>query len=300
MSWRFLYLRDFEKLTVKLDNLLVLKDGEDYTVPLEDINTIMLEDNKGQITAKLLSRLSEYKIALVICNNRMMPCGIMLPFNQYHRSSKVAYKQICVSEELKNKLWSKIIEYKIYNQKEILKKVKGDIDAVKLLENYINQIQLGDKTNREGHAAKVYFNSLFGKKFVRHSEDVQNYALNYGYSIIRSNIARVVTMTGLIPNIGLHHKSELNNFNLVDDLIEPFRPAVDYIVATTEWENDFLQKNDKFRLINLINGTLEFNGSRYTLALCIEKFIHEIVRVIENEKGDIHRPKCELLKEDEL
>lgn len=300
MSWRLLYLKDCEKITVKLDNLLVLKEGEEYTIPLEDINTIMLEDNRSVVTAKLLSRLNEYKISLVVCDNKMIPCGIMLPFNQYHRTSKLAYKQVYLSEEMKDKIWSKIIEYKIYNQKAILEKVKGSVEGVKLLERYISEIDIGDKTNREGHAAKVYFNSLFGNEFVRHSEDVQNYALNYGYSIIRSNIARVITMVGLIPNIGIHHRSELNNFNLVDDIIEPFRPAIDLIVATTEWKNNFLERKDKYRLINLINSTIGFNGNKYTLAVCIEKFIYEIVKVIESGSGEIHRPICELLKEDEL
>ena len=301
MSWRFLYINDCNSLSTKLDNLLINKGGEEYTIPLEDINTILLEDNKANITVKLLSRLTDYKISLIICDDKMMPTGIMMPFNKQHRTSKIAFNQIYLEEEYKNKIWAQIVKGKIRNQSEVLKIFYKDNDTSNKMDYYINQVEDGDISNREGHAAKIYFNKLFGMDFIRHEEDITNAALNYGYSIIRSNIARVVAMSGLIPNIGIHHKSELNNFNLVDDLIEPYRPVIDLIVAKNIEKKDFLERSDKMRLINCLNGSIEFNGKRCTLSNSIEKFVYEIIKVMKSkEKLRINIPKAESFIEDAI
>lgn len=128
------------------------------------------------------------------------------------------------------------------------------------LENLAKNVNSGDTKNKEAIAAKGYFSSLFGKNFNRNFEDINNTCLNYGYSIIRGAIARSIVSYGYLPAIGIHHKSELNNYNLVDDFIEPFRPIVDLWVKTNINENTEFDKYVRAELVNLLNVDVFIQG----------------------------------------
>ena len=126
-----------------------------------------------------------------------------------------------------------------------------------LLQNYIKEIQYGDSTNREGHAAKVYFNALFGKEFTRTADCNINAALNYGYSILLSSFTREIVANGYITQLGLFHDNMFNQFNLASDLMEPFRPIVDELVY--DMELGTFEKEEKMKLVNILNQTVRIN-----------------------------------------
>lgn len=286
MSWRVIIAKDSEKIKLKLDNIVIHKNDYDFIVPLSDISIIVLEGQQTTITTRLLSALTEYNISLVICDHTYTPCGIYHAYNGHSRASKLLQKQIAWDDELKGIVWKKIVDFKISNQIDVLCHFEQKEESIAKLYELKGAIELHDATNREGHAAKVYFNTLFGMKFSRQDEDnVINAGLDYGYAILRAYLARLVVAYGLQPMIGLFHKSEYNQFNLVDDLIEPFRPFVDGWVFMNMGDSDFLTFENRTHLINLLNLRANYKGSSYTLGAIMEKYVVSFVNLMNS--GDI-------------
>ena len=207
--YRIIYIKESEKLSLKLDNLIIENNSDEYKLPIEDIDTLMLENNKCLLTTKLICKLMEYKVNFMVCDDKMMPMGIMLPYQQHSRGTKVILNQINWSNQIKDFIWDTIVENKIKNQRKVLEIFNKDKEVINKLKDYENLIDNGDSTNREGHAAKIYFGALFGKNFTRFNDDAINGAMNYGYTILRANICRIIVAAGLIPNIGIHHKMNL-------------------------------------------------------------------------------------------
>lgn len=164
------------------------------------------------ITTRLLTACSTYNVVLVICDKKHIPCGMYLPFNQHSRTVKIIRRQIQWGEQDKDKLWQQIIKYKITNQSEILYYFTKNKERYEQLARYVDGVQPGDPTNREGHAAKVYFNTLFGNEFYRSNDCIENAMLNYGYAIVRAYITRSIVSYGYNPGLGIFHKSEYNSF----------------------------------------------------------------------------------------
>lgn len=159
MGFRTVFIKDGEKLSLKLDNLSVKKNNEDYLIPLMDIETVILEGNKTVITSKILSAFSKYHIALVVCDDKYLPTGMYLGKGQYYRSAKRAMWQAQWKDIDKQLIWKEIVYQKILNQIQVLQNINVEYeDKSQLLLNYLENIMIGDSTNREGHAAKVYFN----------------------------------------------------------------------------------------------------------------------------------------------
>ena len=225
MSWRSVMITQPTKLSVQNRQLKITQD-EEWNIPLEDISSIVFETPQISISAKAMSMIADNKIVLYSCDDKHLPNGVFIPFASHSRSLKVIKNQLKMTEAFKKRCWQKIIVQKILNQAEVLR-LSDKIKDYKYLENLSQKVNSGDTENKEAIAAKEYFNSLFGNKFNRNYDDIFNASLNYGYSIIRGAIARTIVSYGYIPSIGIHHKSELNSYNLVDDFIEPFRPIVD-------------------------------------------------------------------------
>lgn len=202
MTWRTVHVRDSEQMRLKLDNLLIKKHGMEVTIPLSDISMVVAEGGDTIVTLRLLSAFSKYNVVLVVCDQNHLPTGIYLAQNGHFRAYKKQLNQLGWTDKQKDKMWQTITYMKIANQLDLLITLdKGD-ESIKLLADYLDHIGPGDKTNREGHAAKVYFNELFGKKFIRVTQqeaDVINAGLNYGYAIVRAQMARIVTGYGLNP-----------------------------------------------------------------------------------------------------
>ncbi|MCX4286722.1 MAG: type II CRISPR-associated endonuclease Cas1, partial [Clostridia bacterium] len=163
---------------------------------------------------------------VIFCDEKHNPLFELTPTSLRYDTSGCLRKQIGWKEENKQAIWTEIVRHKIYQQMLVLQE-RGLNEQSGMLFNYIKELKSDDVTNREGHAAKVYFNAVFGNDFTRKAETDVNAALDYGYSILLSAFNRDVSACGYSANLGIKHKNEFNHFNLSCDLMEPFRPLVD-------------------------------------------------------------------------
>nr|WP_068130284.1 type II CRISPR-associated endonuclease Cas1 [Nosocomiicoccus ampullae] len=287
MGFRTVFIKDGEKLSLRLDNLSVRKNNEDYLIPLVDIETVILEGNQTVITSKILSAFSKYHIALVICDDKYLPTGMYLGKGQYYRSAKRAMWQAKWKEIDKQLVWKEIVYQKILNQIQVLQNVDIELNSERsqILIDYLENIMIGDSTNREGHAAKVYFNSLFGNGFSRRDTSFVNFCLDYGYAIIRAQMARSVSALGLIPELGVFHKNEYNAYNLADDLMEPFRPIVDYLIITNilKKPEEHLTYDIRLEIIDFLNHEIKINNKKFFIMQAIHDYVQSFIKAMENE-----------------
>ena len=211
---------------------MIKRTNGNITININDIDTIIFDNNRTTISIRLINALTSQNVNVVIFNNKHEPGSYLIPVVGSHHSLKVVEKQILWTKKYKGKIWQEIIKNKLHNQSMLLAKLnKNKINEIKSL---INNVELNDITNREGHGAKVYWHSLFHKKFYRDHSAKQfpiiNGMLNYGYTILRGMVIRSIVKKGLDTRISLFHKSFSNFFALASDLMEPFRPIVDLIV----------------------------------------------------------------------
>ena len=281
MSWRIVMVEQGEYLRLKMDNLYIKKGKSEYTIPLSDISMVLVSNQDAIITTRLLDAFTQYNISLVTCDYKHQPNGIFTGLNTNSRATKIFKNQISWTENFKDETWSKIIYYKIYNQKAVMEKIMDDsvTEQISLFKEYLNQIEPGDITNREGHAAKVYFNTLFGSDFVRNDDvDIRNACLNYIYTIVRAYFARLVVAYGLSGMISVHHKNEYNNFNLVDDLMEPFRPYCDLYVINILEDIESFNLEVRIKLVDILNSRIKYNNQSVMMCVAIERYIASFLK----------------------
>lgn len=282
MGWRTIVVRKNCKLTFKND-YLVIRTDELQMIHLSEINTVIVENGMASITSYLINELAQNKIKIIFCDEKHNPsCELMPYYGSFDTSKKISHqaKWNLTQKEL---AWKQIVKFKILNQANTLKKNK--IEGYEKLLQYIEQVELNDKTNREGHAAKVYFNLLFGKDFVRGAGDNVNIALDYGYSILLSIFNREIVNKGYITPLGINHKNEFNQFNLSCDLMEIFRPLVDDIV----FKNKFLEfdKEFKSKLIELYNTIVIIDRHEQYLNNAVKIYISNIFEFLEERENKI-------------
>lgn len=268
MSWRTVVISRSAKLEEKL-NYLQVRDAAGITkVHLSEISVLIVESTAVSITASLLCELSKRKIKVIFCDEKRNPQSELVPYYDSFDVSLKLKKQIGWSEEIKQAVWTEIIRQKITMQAGLLDEL-GRPES-KMLYGYIEELQPGDSTNREGHAAKVYFNSLFGKSFSRQLKIPQNAALNYGYSIILSAFNRELTALGFTTKLGIFHDNMYNYFNLSSDLMEPFRPIVDRTACAIPFEE--FGHDEKILMLNVLNDEVIFNERRQTVTNAIRLY----------------------------
>jgi len=257
MSWRIVVISSRAKLDYKLDYMVVRSDIT-KRIHLSEISMLIIETPAVSITGSLMCELVERKIKVIFCDEKRNPSSELVAYyGSYDTSSKVR-QQVAWKKAIKELVWTEIITEKIRKQKEILEYL-GKNEA-SLLHEYMNEIQNNDATNREGHAAKVYFNALFGRDFTRGSENSINAALNYGYGIILSAFTREITANGYITQLGIFHDNIFNPFNFASDLMEPFRPLVDVLVF---WINpNDLSHDVKMDIVNILNSEVIIDGKK--------------------------------------
>ena len=278
MSFRTVVISNQSKLSYKNRFLVVKQDNDEKYVHLSEINTIIVDSIAVSISSYLLKELSDSKINIIFCDEKHNPFGELSSYYSSHNTSKKIQKQITWLKESKDKMWQNIIKNKIINQALMLNKIKSD--KYELLLSYIEDVLSADKTNREGHAAKVYFNALFGKDFVRNNNDNINAALNYGYAILLSTINKEVITGGYLTQLGIHHKNEFNEFNLSCDLMEPFRVIVDNFVYFNQERE--LNTNYKLDIVNILNNSYKYQNKSYTLKDIIGLFVKNTLNNINN------------------
>lgn len=252
-------------------------------IHLSEINTIIVENGMVSITSYLINELAQQKIKIIFCDEKHNPSCEVMPYYGSFNTSKKIINQTNWSKEKKEAAWQQIVKYKIKNQASVLKRF--DIKGYEKLEKFAEQVELDDKTNREGHAAKVYFNLLFGTGFIREEETPINAALDYGYAIILSMLNREIVNKGYITQLGLNHKNEFNQFNFSCDLMEVFRPLVDEIVYKNK--ECILEKTYKQKLIDLYNRQIIIAGKEQYLSNAVPIFITSVTNFLEDKENII-------------
>lgn len=253
----------------------------DYTIPLEDISTIMLESGGCTITSAALGAIANFGIVLFTCDSCHLPNGVLLPFDSHSRQLKMVQVQINMTKPFVKRLWQMIIKQKIINQSACLEIAKRE--GAKKLHQIASTVESGDKTFAESHAAQIYFPMLFDNWNNRRDDSIQNGALNYGYALFRAAIARSLSAYGFLPCIGIWHHNELNNFNFADDLIEPFRPVVDFWVSNNIRAGEkVLTPATKKELYNLFNYEVLMPNGNQTVATAIEATVSSLSSAISN------------------
>lgn len=231
MSWRTVVITKSAKLHLEDEQLVVDEGFKKNLIPVEDIAILIVESQRVNLTSYLLRFLNQNDVAVVFCDEKHLPASILYPISGHHRSVQILDLQIKASEPFRKRIWQKVIQAKVKNQADCLTSLNNK--GAKKISALVSKVKSGDPKNIEALAARIYWASIFdGDKFFRRgNEDRRNILLNFGYSLLRSTIARAAIVSGLFPALGVHHASNMNAFNLVDDFIEPFRPQVDAIVA---------------------------------------------------------------------
>lgn len=282
MGWRSIVISHPSKISVK-DSQLIIEQNEKWSMPIEDLVSIVIENPQVIITTRTLEILSENNVTLYVCDNRHIPIGYLLPYYQHSRQLKIIKQQLSQTEPFKKRIWQQLIKRKIQNQAYVLM-CTGKRDISEKLVKLSEKVDSGDTQNIEGQAAKIYFETLFGRNFNRNYDNIYNACLDYGYSILRGAIARNITKYGFIPSLGIHHKSELNNYNLADDIIEPFRPLVDFWVIENIINRDIeFTKEIRGNLVDLLNYDVIIENKRQCVSNAINIMISSYTTAIQNK-----------------
>lgn len=271
MSWRTVVVSSNAKLDYQIGYMVVR--GEKTTkIHLNEIGMLIVESTAVSMTSYLLSELMKNKIKVVFCDEKRNPCSELVSYYGSHDTSSKIRKQIEWTKDDKDHIWTEIVSEKIKQQALMLQRYQKE--EANMLFEYMEEVEFGDITNREGHAAKVYFNTLFGKKFTRTDENPINAALNYGYGIILSIFNREIVSSGYLTQIGLFHDNMFNQFNLSSDLMEPFRPLVDQLVVELKLEK--FETEEKRKMLELLNKEVEICGKMEVVTNAIKIYCRSV------------------------
>ena len=271
MSWRTVVISSNAKLDYQIGYMVVR--GEKTTkIHLNEIGMLIVESTAVSMTSYLLSELMKNKIKVVFCDEKRNPCSELVSYYGSHDTSSKIRKQIEWTKDDKDHIWTEIVSEKIKQQALMLQRYQKE--EANMLFEYMEEVEFGDITNREGHAAKVYFNTLFGKKFTRTDENPINAALNYGYGIILSIFNREIVSSGYLTQRGLFHDNMFNQFNLSSDLMEPFRPLVDQLVV--ELKPEKFETEEKRKMLELLNKEVEICGKMEVVTNAIKIYCRSV------------------------
>ena len=280
MSWRTVVISSSAKLDYQMGYLIV-RNQDVVKIHISEISILLIETTSVSLTAALLCELTKKKIKVIFCDEKRNPSSELVPYYGSHDTSMKVRKQIAWSEDVKTSVWTEIVTEKIRKQAQNLE--RWDKPEAQMLYEYITQIEFGDATNREGHAAKVYFNALFGLDFTRTVENSINAALNYGYSLLLSTCARETALNGYITQIGLFHDNIFNQFNFASDLMEPFRPIVDNLVKNMMPEK--FEHDEKIEILRLLQKEVIIAGRKEYVNNAMKIYCRSIFDALND--GDI-------------
>lgn len=247
---------------------MVIRQDEQTMIHLSEINAVLIETTAAYVSSYLLSELANASIPVLFCGLEHSPIGQYLPLYGAHDSSRRVREQVSWSDSVKGEIWRQIVRSKILNQASVLRACS--LPQASMLEEYASDVRFDDETNREGHAAKVYFNALFGTGFSREQENPVNARLNYGYAILLAWLNREITIRGYLTQLGIHHCNDYNSFNLACDFMEPFRPVIDWCVLQDS--DAELSPSTKIELVSLFDQHHTFNDGNYRLSSIIGLF----------------------------
>ena len=277
MTWRIISISNTSKLDLRPNNMVVR--GETTTkVHLSEISLLIIENTAVSLTAALLCELNKRKIKVVFCDEKRNPYGELISYYGCHDCVDKLRQQIKWDSYNKSIVWAEIVREKITNQCNLL--ARYGHEQTSLLSSYIDNIEPNDASNREGHAAKVYFNCIFGEGFSRRQDNVINACLNYGYSIILSAINRESVALGYCTQLGIFHDNVFNQFNLGSDLIEPFRSLVDRNVL--EINPLELNTETKLKLVDILNTEVMIDSKKNYLNNALKIYCKSVLDAVSN------------------
>ena len=284
MSWRTIVITKRAKLDLQL-GFMVVRGEHTTKVALNEIAVVLIESTAVSLTTSLLAELTKRKVKVIFCDEKRNPSSELVSYYGSHDTSNKIRKQIAWRQNTKEAVWTEIVSEKIRKQKELLE-LLGKEEA-ELLSSNLQQIAWNDETNREGHAAKVYFNALFGLDFTRTEDNLINAALNYGYSIILSSFTREIVANGYITQLGLFHDNMFNQFNLASDLMEPFRPLVDKCVLGMKLEQ--FEHEEKMWLVDILNQEVQIDGKIQYVSNAIKIYCKSVFDALNEDDSALVR-----------
>ena len=267
-----------------LDNLVVDTSKGPVRFLISDIQCVILDNVLISVSLQLLIKLITNNVCVILCGANHMPVGMVLSNSGNYASSGKIFDQIKWRDSIKLQLTQCIVRAKIINQSKLLERINS-FSASRQLIAYADDVEEGDPTNREGHAAKVYFRALFGSKFTRFDDDVINSGLNYGYAILRSNISTILVSKGMNCNLGIFHRGRSNSFNLSDDVIEVFRPLADWYVLTKLSNSKDFGHQEKIQIAQILNSRVVIDKQNQSLSQGIEIYIERIIAILEEKRA---------------
>ena len=278
MSWRTVVISNRCKLDFSR-GYMVVRGEETKRVFLDEVATLIVENTAVSLTGCLLSQLVEKKIKVVFCDEKRTPVSELVPYYGSHDCSAKIKMQFGWDNGIKGQVWTEIVREKIKNQAKFLEQIEKQSQA-QLLSGYLCEIEFSDRTNREGHAAKVYFNALFGLDFTRGADNAVNAALNYGYGLVLSCFNREICANGYLTQLGIFHDNMFNHFNLSCDLMEPFRIFIDRIVydmmpATFDTEQ-------KRQLVMSMANEIQIDGTKQTVGNAIRIYTKSVLNALND------------------
>lgn len=294
MAFRTLTIDSAAELHVKSGQITVqrARDDKPLQIDLDDLACIVLANLDITLSAGVLNSISEHGITILGCGRNYMPTSIMLPFAKNSRYSEVVDAQLSMSLPLQKRLWKRIVCQKITNQAEVLR-LAGCPEYTELIE-VARSVRSGDHDNREAVAAKRYF-PLLKPGYTRSEVSPTSSILNYGYAVIRSSIARSVVSHGFISSVGLHHGNVRNEFNLVDDLIEPFRPMIDLQMLAIDLEGEDagnLSRHARREMTSVLRNACLVGGRRISCMLAIDQVVLGFKRaVVSRDANELVLPQ---------
>lgn len=280
MSWRTVVITGNAKLDYKMDYMVVRKADVTTRIYLGEIGLLLIESTAVSLTTMLLCELTKHKVKVVFCDEKHNPQTELAAYYGSHDTSVKVRNQIGWNSETKEMVWTEIVSEKIRQQKLHLIE-QGCMPQAELLDQYLHEIEFGDRTNREGHAAKVYFNALFGMEFTRNKECAVNAALNYGYGILLSYFNREVVANGYITQLGLFHDNMFNQFNLSSDLMEPFRILVDRL--TMDMQPQKFEKEEKMEFIYMLEDEVMIDGKCQYISNAIKIYCKSVFDALNDK-----------------
>lgn len=282
MSWRIIVISKRAKLDLQLGYMVVRSD-EVTKIVLSEISTVLIESTAVSLTTSLIAELAKRKIKVIFCDEKRNPSCELVNYYGSHDTSNKIRKQIVWKQNTKEAVWTEIVSEKIRKQKELLD-ILGKEES-KLLASYLTEIEWGDKTNREGHAAKLYFNALFGMNFTRTADCNINAALNYGYSIILSAFTREITANGYLTQLGIFHDNMFNQFNLASDFMEPFRVLIDWKVKQMNLEE--FDHDEKLQLVDVLNQEVQIDGRKQYVNNAIKIYCRSVLDALNEDDSSL-------------
>ena len=303
MIKRTLYFGNPAYLSLDNQRLVVTKPSDDGSsgeesrrfIAVEDIGVVVLDNRQITVTSGLMSALLDNNVAIVTCNEKCMPTGLLMPLDANTVQNERFRSQLDASLPLKKQLWQQTIECKIRNQAAVLEYVTGE--PAKNMLVWSGQVRSGDADNIEGRAAAFYWKNIFpdASSFVRgRFDEAPNNLLNYGYAILRAVIARSLVASGLLPTLGIHHHNRYNAYCLADDVMEPYRPYVDRLVVDIVRETGLeveLTREIKARLLSVPVLDVVISGRRSPLMLAASQTTASLARCFSGESRRLVYPE---------